>query len=231
MVNDPAGVVLDRLRVEFDDERAVANAGLLLPATLASRLGIEQLVDETVDLSGRPGGARPGRKVLTLVHAMQLGADSIDDCDVLQLRPHPAGARARRIDALDVGNVSALLHLRACAGSTESWPSRCGAPGRPGAGPRRGAAADRPRRRRGARLREGGRLLRVHARAATTRCSRPAPAPTRCGAERFVDELIARVAGRWFPSFQSERKRRRRSYNSCSLATSVLFNHYKCDKC
>ena len=84
MVNDPAGVVLDRLRVEFDDERAVANAGLLLPATLASRLGIEQLVDETVDLSGRPGGARPGRKVLTLVHAMQLGADSIDDCDLLR---------------------------------------------------------------------------------------------------------------------------------------------------
>jgi len=84
MVNDPAGVVLDRLRVEFDDERAVANAGLLLPATLAGRLAIEQLVDESVDLSGRPGGARPGRKVLTLVHAMQLGADSIDDCDLLR---------------------------------------------------------------------------------------------------------------------------------------------------
>jgi hypothetical protein len=84
MVNDPAGVVLDRLRVEFDDERAVANAGLLLPASLAGRLGIEELVDETVDLSGRPGGARPGRKLLTLCHAMLLGADSIDDCDVLR---------------------------------------------------------------------------------------------------------------------------------------------------
>jgi hypothetical protein len=36
MVNDPSGVVLDRLRVDFDDERAVANAGLLLPATLAA---------------------------------------------------------------------------------------------------------------------------------------------------------------------------------------------------
>ncbi len=84
MVNGREGVVLDRLRVCFDDERAVANAGLLLPATLASRLGIEQLVNETVDLSGRPGGARPGRKVLTLCHAMHLGADSIDDCDVLR---------------------------------------------------------------------------------------------------------------------------------------------------
>jgi hypothetical protein len=84
MVNGREGVVLDRLRVCFDDERAVANAGLLLPATLAARLGLEQLVNETVDLSGRPGGARPGRKVLTLCHAMQLGADSIDDCDVLR---------------------------------------------------------------------------------------------------------------------------------------------------
>ena len=84
MVNGREGVVLDGVRVEFDDERAVANAGVLLPAVLAGRLGIEQLVDETVDLSGRPGGARPGRKVLTLVHAMHLGADSIDDCDVLR---------------------------------------------------------------------------------------------------------------------------------------------------
>ena len=84
MVNGREGGVLDRLQVCFDDERAVANAGLLLPATLASRLGIEQLVNETVDLSGRPGGARPGRKVLTLCHAMHLGADSIDDCDVLR---------------------------------------------------------------------------------------------------------------------------------------------------
>ena len=84
MVKDRAGGVLDRLRVEFDDERAVANAGLLLPATLAGRLGLEQLVDETVDLGGRPGAARPGRKVLTLCHAMLLGADSIDDCDVVR---------------------------------------------------------------------------------------------------------------------------------------------------
>ena len=41
MVNDRLGVALDRLRVEFDDERAVANAGLLLPATVAGRLEIE----------------------------------------------------------------------------------------------------------------------------------------------------------------------------------------------
>jgi hypothetical protein len=34
-------VVLGRVDVAFDDERLVAGAGLLLPATLVERLGIE----------------------------------------------------------------------------------------------------------------------------------------------------------------------------------------------
>jgi hypothetical protein len=74
----------DGLAVSFDDGHAVANAGLLLPATLAHRLGIEQLVDELVDLGDRPGHHRPGGKVLTLLHAMMAGADCIDDADVLR---------------------------------------------------------------------------------------------------------------------------------------------------
>ena len=49
----------DATRVVFDDERAVANAGVLLPAMLADRLGIEALVDQTVDLGDR-SGAEPG---------------------------------------------------------------------------------------------------------------------------------------------------------------------------
>jgi len=32
-----------------------------------------------VQLGGRPGASRPGRKVLSLMHAMLLGADCIDD--------------------------------------------------------------------------------------------------------------------------------------------------------
>ena len=74
----------DATRVVFDDERAVANAGVLLPALLAGRLGIEALVDRAVDLGDRPGAANPGRKVMTLVSAMALGAACIDDCDVLR---------------------------------------------------------------------------------------------------------------------------------------------------
>jgi Transposase DDE domain group 1 len=75
---------LDRVRVIFDDPHAVANAGLVATATLAHRLGIEDTVDELVDLGDRPGAAHPGRKVMTLVHSIALGGDSIDDCDVLR---------------------------------------------------------------------------------------------------------------------------------------------------
>jgi hypothetical protein len=77
-------VLLDRVDVAFDDERAVASAGLLLPATLAERLGIEQVTDELVGLGDRPGAARPGRKLLTLVHAMVAGGDCIDDVELLR---------------------------------------------------------------------------------------------------------------------------------------------------
>jgi hypothetical protein len=74
----------DRSSVVFDDERVVVNAGIMLAVTLGRRLGIEALVDAVVRLGGRPGASRPGRKVLSLVHAMLLGADCIDDCDVLR---------------------------------------------------------------------------------------------------------------------------------------------------
>jgi len=75
---------LDRLALAFDDERAVANAGLVLASTLAGRLGIEQVVDETLELGGRAGAARPGRKLLTLVCSALVGGVSIEDADVLR---------------------------------------------------------------------------------------------------------------------------------------------------
>jgi hypothetical protein len=74
----------DRFNVCFDDERVVVNAGLVVPVTLGQRLGLERLVDATVELGDRAGAARPGRKVLSLVHAMLVGADCINDCDVLR---------------------------------------------------------------------------------------------------------------------------------------------------
>src|SRR6266508_4853669 len=74
----------DQLDICFDDTHAIANAGLLLPATLAERLGIEQAADALIDLGERPGAAHPGRKLLTLVHTMIAGGDCIDDADLLR---------------------------------------------------------------------------------------------------------------------------------------------------
>jgi hypothetical protein len=85
MVQDDEGVGLDGVRVEFDDERVVSGAGVMLVATLAARLGIEALAGRLVGLRrDRPGAANAGRKVMALLFAMVLGADCIDDCDVLR---------------------------------------------------------------------------------------------------------------------------------------------------
>ena len=80
----PVGIRPDRVTVAFDDERAVASAGIALPAALALRLGVAEIVEECVDLGDRPGAANAGAKVMTLVSGMLLGADCIDDCDVLR---------------------------------------------------------------------------------------------------------------------------------------------------
>jgi len=77
-------MVNDSMVVVFDDERAVANAGVMLPALLAQRLGIEQLVDVRVALGDRAGVANPGRRVMTMREVLALGADCIEDCDVLR---------------------------------------------------------------------------------------------------------------------------------------------------
>ena len=80
----------DRIRILFDDHRLVANAGLLLPATLALRLGLPQLLRKHLDLGGAPGRANTGDKMMTLVASALAGGDCIDDADVLR-----AGGTAR----------------------------------------------------------------------------------------------------------------------------------------
>ena len=89
----PVSRGIDRVAVTFDEPNLVANAGLLLIATLAKRLGFERLCDTTIELSGRVGGFRPGRKILTLVHAMVAGASHIDHADMLR-----AGATAEMLE-------------------------------------------------------------------------------------------------------------------------------------
>ena len=73
-----------RIQIAFDDHRLVANAGLLLPVTLAHRLGLGELVDQHVDLGDAPGRANAGDKLLTLVASALAGGDCIDDADALR---------------------------------------------------------------------------------------------------------------------------------------------------
>ena len=75
---------LDRVEVNFDDERLVANAGLIAPASLAQHLGLRELFDRRVDLGDAPGRANVGHKAMTVIHSVLAAGDSIDGCEVLR---------------------------------------------------------------------------------------------------------------------------------------------------
>ena len=67
----------DRIRIVFDNHRLVANAGLLLPATLAQHLGLGELVDHHLDLGSAPGRANTGDKMMTLVPSALAGGTAL----------------------------------------------------------------------------------------------------------------------------------------------------------
>jgi hypothetical protein len=119
-----------RIAVAFDDGHAVANAGLLLPATLAERLGVQQLADELLDLGGRAGAAHPGSKVLTLVHTLVAGGDCIDDADLL--RAGSTGAvLGHQVLAPSTLGTSYAASPSATFASWTGWPNEsCPGPGR-----------------------------------------------------------------------------------------------------
>lgn len=202
MVNDSAVVV-------FDDERAVANAGVMLPALLARRLGVEALVDEAVLLGDRLGAANPGRKVMTMLSAMALGADCIEDCDVLRsgrteavlghrvAAPSTLGTFLR---AFTFGHVRQLDRVLA-ESLTRAWAAGAG----PGGGPlvvdvdsfvgevygydKQGAGFGYTHKRGYhpilATRAGSGEVLHIRARKGSANTAR--------GALRFVEELIPRV--------------------------------------
>ena len=135
----------DRIRIVFDDHRLVANAGLLLPATLARHLGLRELVDHHLDLGGAPGRANTGDKLMTLVASALAGGDCIDDADVLR-----TGGTACTLG----GTVKAPSTLGTFLRSLPVGPRPPAGPGEPGAagpglagrgGTRRRAVHHRPR--------------------------------------------------------------------------------------
>ena len=94
----------DRIHVAFDDHRLVANAGLILPATLGRHLGLPELVDRHLDLGRAPGPAfllsvwtghyrRPSGALITQISGcealvLQYGADCITSVGA-ELRQEP----------------------------------------------------------------------------------------------------------------------------------------------
>ncbi len=211
MVHDDEAVGPDAVEVVFDDERVVSDAGIALVAALAQRLGIERLAVRLVRLRrDRPGAANAGRKVMGLIYAMLLGADCIDDCELLRAgrtrrllggwvpAPSTLGTFLR---AFTFGHVRQLDGLLAET-ITRAWRAGAG----PGEGRlvvdvdsfigevhgyRKQGVGFGYTKRRGyhplmASRADSGEVLHVRLRKGKANSSR--------GAVRFVDELIARVA-------------------------------------
>ena len=74
----------DQITVAFDDDHAVADAGLILAASLAEGLLLRELFDTHVDLGEAAGAANVGVKAMTLVHSALAGGEWIDDADRLR---------------------------------------------------------------------------------------------------------------------------------------------------
>ena len=91
-----ASHVLDRIELSADDVSLVADAGLILPATLGQRLGLPDLLDRRVT-----AGAHAADKALTVIHSALAGGDCIDD-----------------VAALRAGATAAVLGHRVAAPST-----------------------------------------------------------------------------------------------------------------
>ena len=105
----------------FDEQRLVSDAGLLLTATLdeSEGGGRVELVNESVWLGYRvPGAALPGRKVMSLVHGMLAGADSIDDMNVLRAGSTGLVLGHRVMAPSTCWNVSAGVHVRSTSASS-----------------------------------------------------------------------------------------------------------------
>ncbi len=215
MVHDAADVLtgprtLDSVRVRFDEPRLVSDAGLLVIATLAERLGVEELVNESVWLDPRlPGGSLPGQKVMSLMHGMLAGADRIEQMNVLRagstglvlghrvMAPSTLGTFLR---AFTFGHVRQLDRVLDVA-LARAWAAGAG----PGDGPlvidvdsfigevhsdRKQGAGYGYTRQLGyhpilAVRADTGEVLHIR--------NRKGAANTQRGAARFVEELLARV--------------------------------------
>jgi len=106
---------LERIEVAFDEGALLADAGLVLPATLCDRLGAREVLEDRVRRASDRRGA--GARALSVVFAMLAGADSIDDIQrlragasgaVLGIEPRAATTVGSWLRALGFGQVRQL---------------------------------------------------------------------------------------------------------------------------
>jgi len=72
------------LDIGFDARGLVANAGLVLPATLAQRLGLPELLRQHIDLGKVAGAANPDVKALTAIASLLAGGEYVEDVNALR---------------------------------------------------------------------------------------------------------------------------------------------------
>jgi hypothetical protein len=198
---------IDRVAVTFDEPNLVANAGLLLVATVVKRLGLEALINAFVRIPSKRGGFAPGRKVLTLVHAMVAGASHIDHADVLRagatekvlshrvMAPSTLGTFLRSFTFGHLRQLDAVIGEAICrAWSAMTLPRRmvidldstvCEVSGKKKVGAAYGYSKVLGLHPLLATRTDTGEVL--HAR------MRKGSANTQRGARRFIEELVARV--------------------------------------
>jgi len=119
------------LDVRFDAKGLVANAGLVLPATLAQRLGLPELLRHHVRLGKVAGAANPDRKAMTMIGTLLAGGEWMEDvnalraggvaAEVLGVSPAAASTVGTFLRAFTAGHARQLdavqedLHRRAWA--------------------------------------------------------------------------------------------------------------------
>jgi len=134
----PVSRTIDRYDTTFDHDGLIANAGLIVIATLMSRLGLEALANRWV----HTGSFAPGRKLCTLIAAMIAGATHIDHVDLLRAGATQSVLPFKVMAPSTIGTRCAPASRchSAGAGRERSGPSPRARPGRLGAGPRPGSS-------------------------------------------------------------------------------------------
>lgn len=76
-----------KFKVCFRDEQLTSHAGVALVHELATRLGVEQIVDEELQVKQRERGYTEGQAIGALVHNLLLGGECLSDLEVLRGDP------------------------------------------------------------------------------------------------------------------------------------------------